>query len=778
LDDACWKKAAPITGFVNEQGALARQQTIAYVLYDEYNLYIGFKCLEPNMKGIVTRHRDVGKRDVDVWMDDCVEVFVDTNNDRKTYYHLIFNSLGVKYDSYCKKEVHAASDHDNDWDGDWEVKTSLGKDGWYAEIAIPFSSLGITSNAGNTWGLGLARERKQNRENSSLAAGPLHSPENFPDISGIHVDFSKFCYQSKVKSYGQRLVGKNLLKMEVYNQGNKRKQLKAKLKLTLSANQSAESCADIDIGPGERQELEMEYNLPKEGKYKISLYLNDLKTGKSLYAKNEGFLETVSKFHIELVEPGYRNIFYENQKISKIKVKVTINYPQNVLEGKELRITIKNNESDKLVDENRYPAKTDVMVVDLPVPQAIGDYVIIADLLNNKGGKIAASKQPLHKLKSMRGQVRIDRFNRIIVDEKLFFPIYDFGGDGRCEKNFIDEFTDAGFNTFLCMYTIPSDLEVVKKYLDFFESNQMKVAYPLLTFTEDCMAKRCPGEKIKRMTEKVKEGIRKQVEALRNHPAIFAWYLTDEPDEARGGYSLAGFIEATKLIHSLDPYHPVLVTVYGGKNTSGDWAKIADIFEVHTYTADPSIISAAMETAETRLSNRGKRKSKPIIHAGEFFMSRQYAKKRNMRMLTAEDIRCQAYLPILYGAKGIGWFSWINGIKEQPELWPVIKKITKELKQLSPIILSPPAEQSLEVNCLKGASPTVDTFIREYKGKTYIIAVNWAKVSTKVLIILKKRLSRIKVLFENRIIEKEEEKSFVDEFKGYEVHVYEIESKK
>lgn len=159
LDDACWSAALPVKDFtLLNAGGMAKEGTIAYVVYDDVNLYVAFKCLSSKMDRIV---RDAKKRDAPVWKDDSVEVFLSLSGDKKTFFHFVVNSLNTQLDA---KEGPSGSDIG--WNAiGWRSATSSGKDGWTVEMAIPFGGMDVaTPKDGMSCGFNLAREAPSSSE--------------------------------------------------------------------------------------------------------------------------------------------------------------------------------------------------------------------------------------------------------------------------------------------------------------------------------------------------------------------------------------------------------------------------------------------------------------------------------------------------------------------------------------------------------------------------------------------------------------------------------------
>ena len=167
------------------------QQTEVSVGYDETNLYVIFRCKEAEMAKLVAKHTG---HDGEVYHDDDVEVFLDTKHDHNTYFQLITNCAGVRYEA----RDNAGPDS---WNGEWKVDIAKNADGWMAAFTIPFSSMGVKMPApGTTWGANLVRREQPKTEASSWSSIKVdaHWPtgfghlvfgdENSPVISAQPVD--------------------------------------------------------------------------------------------------------------------------------------------------------------------------------------------------------------------------------------------------------------------------------------------------------------------------------------------------------------------------------------------------------------------------------------------------------------------------------------------------------------------------------------------------------------------------------------------------------------
>lgn len=169
--DRAWQDRTRLGDFILVGGrAEPTQPTDVCLGTTDEGLWLAFSCREPEKNRARPK---CSTRDSAVWEDDSVEIFLDTNFDRKTYYQFILNTAGVQYDGKEK---------DSSWNGVWQVKTAWTDGGWTAEVFIPWTTLGGRPAAGTRWGLNLARNRTVDEGGTSMwspTLGSAHSPERF-----------------------------------------------------------------------------------------------------------------------------------------------------------------------------------------------------------------------------------------------------------------------------------------------------------------------------------------------------------------------------------------------------------------------------------------------------------------------------------------------------------------------------------------------------------------------------------------------------------------------
>jgi hypothetical protein len=162
MDEELWQSAAVFKDFIQFRPVdlvAPSQQTEVKIGYDSKFLYIGFRAYDEPGKVRAT----IAKRDA-VFDDDWVGIWLDTFNDGRRAYELIFNPLGVQADAIFTEGIN----EDFSVDIVHESKGVLLQDGFSVEVAIPFKSLRYEAGKDKKWGLQLMRTIKRlNNEQSS-----------------------------------------------------------------------------------------------------------------------------------------------------------------------------------------------------------------------------------------------------------------------------------------------------------------------------------------------------------------------------------------------------------------------------------------------------------------------------------------------------------------------------------------------------------------------------------------------------------------------------------
>jgi hypothetical protein len=151
LEEPIWDSAAVFKDFYQTspgENIAPSKRTEAYMVWDEKNLYIAFKCWDDRDKIRAT----IAKRDR-VFGEDNVRVWLDTYDDQRRAYILGWNPLGIQADGIFIEGQGA----DFSVDIVMESKGRIHDWGWSVEVKIPFKSLRYSAGEGKNWGFNAAR---------------------------------------------------------------------------------------------------------------------------------------------------------------------------------------------------------------------------------------------------------------------------------------------------------------------------------------------------------------------------------------------------------------------------------------------------------------------------------------------------------------------------------------------------------------------------------------------------------------------------------------------
>lgn len=182
LSDPAWEAAPVITGFTQrepEEGKPATQQTRVRVVYDDEAIYFG-AFMEDD--GAVTPL--LARRDSDLNNGDYIRISIDSQRDRLSGASFVVNASNVQMDMILFNDIN----DDVTWDAVWESATKITKDGWVAEVRIPYSQLRFQEKQTHTWGFNISRWHARSREASRLSHSPRSEASfvsKFADLEGI-----------------------------------------------------------------------------------------------------------------------------------------------------------------------------------------------------------------------------------------------------------------------------------------------------------------------------------------------------------------------------------------------------------------------------------------------------------------------------------------------------------------------------------------------------------------------------------------------------------------
>ncbi|MGD9346847.1 MAG: DUF5916 domain-containing protein, partial [Candidatus Aminicenantes bacterium] len=156
LDNPIWQREAlRITTFHQlspKEMADPSEKTVAYIGYDERNLYIAFRCYDSEPEKI---RASLTNRDSCI-EDDWILVFLDTFNEKRRAFGFLLNPLGIQMD--CLRIEEGGNENmDFTWDTVFKSEGKIDAHGYVVEMAVPFKSIRFPDTDDKVWGLTLGR---------------------------------------------------------------------------------------------------------------------------------------------------------------------------------------------------------------------------------------------------------------------------------------------------------------------------------------------------------------------------------------------------------------------------------------------------------------------------------------------------------------------------------------------------------------------------------------------------------------------------------------------
>jgi len=170
INDPAWDQAFKIDQFFQREpnpGEAVSEKTVVSICYDNNYLYFAVKCYD-HPKKITAKEM---ARDVSLGNDDRVQIILDTYLDHRNGYWFQIGPRGSIGDALISEN---GASMNKEWDALWTGKASINSEGWEAELAIPFKTIGFDP-AKTVWGMKLIRNIKRKLEASYWPVANLNT---------------------------------------------------------------------------------------------------------------------------------------------------------------------------------------------------------------------------------------------------------------------------------------------------------------------------------------------------------------------------------------------------------------------------------------------------------------------------------------------------------------------------------------------------------------------------------------------------------------------------
>ena len=792
LTDDCWVEAQVAAGFWRSDGTSRVEPSATVQLaYDDESLFVGFRC--PLTDAAVVTAGKNPKPD-QIFDGNTAQVFLDPLLDYRRDVGfaddpdaLFYTHPGPKIFRFAVNPVNGQY---SDllgipwWKVPWQSATHIGDSFWSAELEIPFASLAFfesTDRSGlqpgwePTWGVNFVigdtvwvpNFDSQGETTSPTKNNPKAIESGYPlaygTATGIDVDPNPHRWAYLI-GIGPKIVGDAPIALTMSNHTG----VHRKVKVIASAVSHEDTEAEDIFAPQEGiwevapegihwAHGSLSIPLTSPGDHLLLLSVQDLETGK-VVAHRPVLLDEV-----DAGLAVWDRSFYMDEQTAEL----TIHCHTAIESLGSVRCDLREEgktgtlQSQTVTFDGANSARVTFNIQNLPP----GSYPVT---LTIDGYNQAPFVTILRKLPPRADSVQYTDRGMLLRDGEPFFPFGMYYATNYLNGEFLEEYADAGFNTFVMEWMNASSYVTMARNMKPFG---LAPIVGIQNMSEVYGYDSARDYSWNGMREGRFPKARKAVKTISTQVPenILAWYTRDEPNELM--YPLVKGLH--DIVNEADPYHPTFTVIFT-PHLFPAYHSATDILGPDIYPGFPGgrvgRVGEAMGKAVNDMHG------KPVIAVLQTFYE-----ENGGRMPNRAELRCMTYHSIVRGVAGILYFSYHFGgpMKERdPQTWEDLKELAGEIRFLAPILRSaPPSDVLLEVD----AGKSVDARLYSHEGVHYVIAVNYENHEVnaamfKIQTATESHLEKVNVLFENRDIQVEE-RGWRDDFTRYEVHLYAIHPK-
>jgi hypothetical protein len=183
------------------------------------------------------------------------------------------------------------------------------------------------------------------------------------------------------------------------------------------------------------------------------------------------------------------------------------------------------------------------------------------------------------------------------------------------------------------------------------------------------------------------QAVRQAVAQYDGHPALWAWYLVDEPDLQGAAPELIE--QAQRFFKRLAARKPTALVLCQGA-AALDYGNIADITMIDRYPI--AWLPLANFGQHVRLTRLALGKSRPLIAVIQCFDWSYYPALlpvgERQRPPTYEELRCMVYCALAERANGLFFYAFDDGrwrLGEHPETRQALERVVREISVRQPL---------------------------------------------------------------------------------------------
>ncbi|MFA7173561.1 MAG: carbohydrate-binding family 9-like protein [Kiritimatiellia bacterium] len=705
LDEPAWEAVSSSEPFrwIKEwapQDGRAPAPTTFKMLHDSEAVYLGITCHEPSM---ATLQDTPEARDGSIFARDCIEIFLNPEGSGVTYYQFALSAGNDQWDNYF---IEGGQTTIGEYSSVWDSAVYKGADFWSVEVRIPLATFFHTEPDafGAEWQVNVGRERQLETGGRELTTwSPLsfafNEIQQWRKIGGL---------PSKQPERDIAFLGTDI---QVVNQSEE--ELDAVCTLRMRTGRAAAGAYNLTITDAGDKLISKRHIKLLEGERTVHVDgIRFRQTGRTLLKLeletpqgqwvNGAYVSTRIDYEnltVILDEPFYRNNFYPGQDSSRITGTVMINLATSHLAQATLAVEL--HQGDRIVAKSRNDARQRTNTFLLSTPElAIGQYELVTQL--HTGQKLLAEgKTEVAKLASPTGScVYIDRdLNTVFNGEPLFVRSFMGGPGWIFSQALLDAYGEEATSPFV---------------------NQLGGSHWLHAERFDTTEKASGRIRLDvKPSQKVFDTMREVIEANKDRPDFWFYYLADEP-ECRN-LSPVYLRHQYEFARRLDPFHPVMIITRDPARYVG----CADILNPHPYLG-PTVDDQGHRTM--RSPKKVREVIRTVIEAGnrriapwctpQAFSYKMVDSRADFPNFT--EFNCMIFTAIANGAKGITPWTY-RSIVNSLDLRLGYDVIYETLAALESFLIHPGSGAPVQVTA---PDDGVDVLIKPSGDAWLVLAVN------------------------------------------------------
>jgi len=694
LEDTAWRKTAALTRFSGTiENAPARVQTKAYLVYDDEALYVAFDCEEPKPSGVKTESQTTD----DVWskVDDIVAVFLVPEKGER--YQFAVTAAGVKFDKYTgpKKDLRYR------YAIDCTVATKTGKANWTCEMKLPFKALRIGPQMGKVWRINFCRSRPQDKIVASSwaeTAGQWKNENSYGTLRGLIIGETylkeKPALRLKDVQWSDFVVGRNTVTLKLRSPRSSGKHIVG-ITSTSPSGKAIETKKNVEVKDRGIAEHVAEFELAAEsGKHQIAVSLADADTGRLLYRSPPTTADIPSFLHA-FCDRNY----YTREKDCRVIIRFADAISQQ-LSGKVLKLALTDS-GGRALRQEKGKDLAPKQIVSLPIGALPPGVYAAQGVLLDGDHELSRFSFPVEKYPPAANEVKIDREREIfLVNGKPFFM-----------RNwmFISTDPDAGMQHlrslgFNCV--LPKEqgvaIDKMKKALDTAHKHglMLQINWRNCDFVyskyrnlhKELGDRGRYGRHWRDHFEEVYAKLEELLPHVKDHPALFGYYVLDEPGNTKEAKHMLGSLK--KLIKKHDPYHPVWFSFCRTVQLVPDpYDAFYDFVGIHLYWAPTRDGAGVINKFQWWVDNA--KFATRDLHVPMVLTTQSGIASMSVRERTSYEHRMQLYLGLIHGVTGGKSYFKYNFSDGPVHManWQELQKMNAELDVLFPVISEPTPRQ-------------------------------------------------------------------------------------